>query len=196
MRRTAWWVLVALGTAALASLGPRPAAADEPGSGNKGTVVSLDGLQSRAPADWKEAETSGQFRAYQFQVPRADGDKADADVIVFFFGTGSGGSVAQNIPRWKGQFNPPEGKTIDDVSKLERFKVGDVDVAYFDVTGTYKFKARPFDPNAREELRPDYRMIMVYFGTKKGPYFIRFIGPAKTVTQHKKGFDEWVKGFK
>ena len=39
-------------------------------------------------------------------------------------------------------------------------------------------------------------MIGVIFESPGGPYFMTLIGPARTVEQHKKGFDEWLKNFK
>ena len=59
-----------------------------------------------------------------------------------------------------------------------------------------KFKARPFDQNEKPELRPDYRMIAVVFEGPKGPHYIRFVGPAKTIGTHKKEFDDWLSNFK
>jgi hypothetical protein len=74
--------------------------------------------------------------------------------------------------------------------------VGSVPVTYLDVNGTYLSKFPPFDPNAQVTPRPNWRMIGVIFESEKGPYFIRLIGPADTVAYHKKGFDEWLRGFK
>ena len=48
----------------------------------------------------------------------------------------------------------------------------------------------------QEELRPDHRMIGVVFASPQGPYFMRFVGPEKTVDKNKKDFDKWLKGFK
>ena len=163
---------------------------------DKGTLVGIDGQSSRTPADWKEVEANLPNRYKQFTLPKAAGDSADAELIIYFFGTGQGGSADANVKRWKGQFQPPEGKKIDDVSKLEEFKVGNTPVTYLDIQGTYLFKARPFDPNEKPQLRPNYHMIGVIFESAKGPYFIKVVGPEKTVTQHKKGFDEWLKNFK
>lgn len=192
MRRS-WWLVSTLGLLAWAMA---PARADD---SKKGTVVTLGALKSTAPADWKAEsipEQSQKFRKYQFRIPKVQGDAHDAELIVYFFGQGGGGSVEDNIRRWKGMFLPPEGKTIDDVAKVTKMKVGDVDVTYFDVQGTYKHKDRPFDPNAKEERRPDYRMVSVIFASKDGPFFLRFIGPAKMIGQHKKGFDEWLQAFR
>ena len=45
-------------------------------------------------------------------------------------------------------------------------------------------------------LKPDYKMVGVIFDCPKGPYYVRLVGPAKTVGEYKKGFDEWLKAFK
>jgi hypothetical protein len=163
---------------------------------DKGTEVTLDGLKSRTPADWKMQRPSNKLRAYQFKVPRAPGDKEDAELVIFYFGEGSGGTAADNIKRWKGMFQPPEGKKIDDVSQVTKFKAGNVPVTALDVQGTYLYKFPPFDPNAKVQKKPDFRRFGVIFASPKGPYFITLTGPAKTMEKQKKGFDEWIKGFK
>jgi hypothetical protein len=163
------------------------------GEGN-GTVVEIDGLKSRTPANWV-AEKASKLRVAQFRVPKVGNDKADAEVVIFYF-EGQGGGVEANVKRWKDMFFPPRGKTIDDVATVEKLKVADVPVTYLDVHGTFKYKKAPFIPDSEAELRPDYRMLAAYFGSKNGPYFLRFVGPAATVAQHKKGFDEWLKNFK
>lgn len=160
----------------------------------RGALVSIDGLSSRAPAEWKEVNNPRQFRYKEFVLPRQGEDKLDAELIIFYFGEGGGGGVEANIARWKGMFEPPSGKTIDQVSKREEFKVGDVKVTYLDITGTYLYKPFPMAPQA--ERRPDHRMIAVVFESPKGPYFFRLVGPEKTVTHHKKAFDEWLRNFK
>jgi hypothetical protein len=170
--------------------------ADEKKDEEKGVVVEIDGLKSAVPAEWKQQEVSSQFRVYHFRIPHVAEDKTDAEMIVFFFGPGGGGSADANVKRWKGMFIPPEGKKIDDVAKVDSFKVGDVNVTYLDVEGTYRFKERPFDPASKEELRPDHRLLGVVFESPKGPYFFRLVGPAKTVAENKKTFEDWIKGFK
>jgi hypothetical protein len=184
MVRTSWWAAVAL---AVGSLAGAMAADDK----DKGTVVSLDGLNSRTPAEWEKKEPANNLRLAQFSLPKAKDDKADAELVIF---KGLGGSAKENVDRWKKQFLPPKDKKIDDVAKVEEFKVGEAKVTYLDVEGTYLFKARPMDPTAEE--RPGYRMIAAQFDGPKDVYHIKLTGPAKTVEQYKKGFDEWLKGFK
>jgi len=189
MKQAVWVLLLGLGV-----LGYSRA---EEKKDDKGTVVEIDSFKAKVPSSWKEVELTEQQRNFgrvaQFTIPKAKDDKADADMVVYFF-KGGGGDAKSNIDRWKGQFTAPEGKKVE--TKVEEMKVGDTPVTYVDVQGTYKYKKAPFNPNEKEELRPDYRMIGVIFDSKNGPYFIRFVGPAKTVADNKKGFDEWLKALK
>jgi hypothetical protein len=171
--------------------------ADSTEPGDKGgSEVTLDGLTSRTPAAWKKGTPASKMRSYQFTLPRADGDPEDAELVIFFFGKGGGGGAEENIKRWKGFFRAPDGKTLDDVSKVTKFKVGDVDVTYLDVSGTFLSKDPPFDPNAKEVKKADFRRFGVIFESPNGPYFITLTGPAKTMERHKKDFDDWLKNFK
>ncbi len=167
-----------------------------PAVGGEKNTVTLDGLKSDAPATWKAQEPSNKFRAYQFSLPKAQGDKEDAELVIFYFGAGSGGSVNDNLKRWKGMFQAPEGKSIDDVSKVEKLKIGNVEATYLDVQGTYLHKFPPFDPNAKTTKKQNFRRLGVVFASEKGPYFITVTGPAKTVESQKKSFDDWLKAFK
>jgi hypothetical protein len=156
-------------------------------------VVSIDGMQARAPAEWKEEAPANRMRYAQFRLPKARGDDQNAELIIF---KGLGGSADANIKRWKDQFQPPAGKTIDDVARVEQIKVGDRPATYLDVRGTYLFKAQPFNPNAKVEKRPDYRMLAVHLDGKNDVYHIKLTGPANTVAHYKQGFDDWLKAFK
>jgi hypothetical protein len=162
-----------------------------------GEVIELGGLKSKAPAGWKNENPSNKLRMYQMQVPKIDGDKDNAELVVFFFGAGGGGGIEENIKRWKTQFIPPDGKSIDESSKLEKYKVGTAaDVVALDIWGTFKYKNPPFSPTAKEERKENYRRFNVIFDTDKGAYFITLTGPAKTMEKQKAAFDGWIKAFK
>lgn len=162
----------------------------------KGTVVEIDGLKSKAPAAWRPQEPASRERVAQFDLPRAEGDKYDGQLIVFYFGPGSGGGAQANIERWKTMVDPAEGTKPEDAYKTSELKVGDVKVTVFEANGTYKHKRRPFDPNEQPEMRADYRMVGVIMETPNGPYYMRMFGPKKTMDAHRKGFEEWLKNFK
>ncbi|HEY7153751.1 MAG TPA: hypothetical protein VH575_07310 [Gemmataceae bacterium] len=165
-------------------------AADDKG---KGVVVDLDGAKSTTPGDWKEEAPANRMRFLQFRLPKKGDDKEDAEIVIF---QKLGGGSKANVERWKGMFVPPEGKKIDDVAEVKEIKIGDRPATYLDVRGTYKVRLQPFNPRSKEEKKPNYRMLAIYFEGPKEPYQIRLTGPAKTVEAYKKGFDEWLKNFK
>jgi hypothetical protein len=165
---------------------------DTPKDAPKGTVVDLDGLKATTPADWTSEKPANRLRSHQFKIPKAKDDKIDAELTIL---PDTKGTVEQNVTRWKESFAPPPGKKIDEVSRLEKFKVGAIEVVYFDVTGTFIYRDRPVNPTV-SEARPDYRMIAVLFETKENLHTIRLVGPAKTIAAQQKAFDGWLKSFK
>jgi hypothetical protein len=167
-----------------------------PAQDRTGPEVELGSLKSKVPAAWKQEEPSSNMRLTQFRLPHADGDAVDAEVVVFYFGQGGAGGVQANIDRQLAKFAAQPGKPVRDAAKMGEFKVGNETATVVDITGTYKYKARPFDPAAKEELRPDHRLVYVILPTDKGPYYIQMVGPVRTVEKHKAGFDDWVKNFK
>jgi hypothetical protein len=152
--------------------------------------VEIDGLKSKTPDNWKTGKTTTPMQKAVFALPKADGDPEDATLTVFFFGAGQGGSLDANVKRWKDLFKTPAGEN----AKVEKLRVGDVDVTTVDVSGTYLFRIRPGDENVTE--KPNFRLVGVYFGSKNGPYYMRFVGPAKTMEKHMKDFNDWLKNFK
>ena len=162
-----------------------------------GETVELGSLKSTTPANWKRQPPSNKLRMAQFAIPKADGDKDDGELAISHFGKGGGGSNDDNIKRWKDQFFPPEGKTIDEVTKINMFKLGKAaDIVYVDIPGTYKHRFPPFDPNAKVTRKENYRSLNVILDSDDGLFFIRLIGPAKTMEKAKAGFDGWIKGYK
>jgi hypothetical protein len=164
----------------------------------QGEVVEFDGLKATAPADWRpEKPKFTIFRFKQFWLPAdktakfRSQDKDGAELA--FFKDISGGAEA-NIKRWKEMFDPPQGKTIEEVSKVTTIKIAGRDASYLDVAGTYKHKEFPMSP--KTELRPDHRGIFVYWDGKENTYQVRLVGPTKTVDQYKEGLDAFLKALK
>jgi hypothetical protein len=188
MRRTAFLTVLAL-----VGLACGPAASENKADDAKGTEVDLDGLKATTPAEWKKETPPESFvpRWMQFRIPKAKDDKYDAELVIF---KGLGGSADDNIARWKKQFIAPKGKSIDDVAKVTDVDIGGRKGKYLDVSGTFLYRD-PANPR-KEEEREDYRMLAIHYEGKDNTYHFRFYGPAKTVEEAKKGFDEWLKAFK
>jgi hypothetical protein len=159
----------------------------------KGTTVELAGMKSTTPADWKEEQPTSTMRLTQFKAPKAEGDKEDAEVAVFFFKAFSG-KVEDNLKRQVAKFQPAEGKDKVEETIDKKFKVGSLESTYQDVKGTFLKKAFPMAEKSTPV--PGYRQIYVIFETKDGQYYVLILGPDKTVEKHKKGFDEFLKNFK
>jgi hypothetical protein len=159
----------------------------------KPSAVTLDDLKSTPPEGWVEETPTSSMRFAQFRLPRAEGDSADADLVIF---RGIGGDADQNINRWKNtQFVPPEHKKIDDVATISKVKIGDREAKQLDVTGTY------LDSGGRPGMgavtkRPGYRLIGIHFDGPRTVYHIKLTGPAATVEKHRKEFEEWIANFK
>src|SRR5687767_6684467 len=98
------------------------------------TVVKIDNLQTTAPAEWKSEKPANRLRTYQFRLPRSKDDKEDAELAIL---PNVNGTPESNIARWKEMFLPPDGKTIDEVSKVTNAKAGPVSLTTLEVSGTY-----------------------------------------------------------
>jgi hypothetical protein len=157
-----------------------------------GVTVDLGGLKSTAPASWKETPVTSSMRVKQFALPGKG--EADAELAIFYFGQGQGGSTEANLDRWKKMFTAPDGKG-EAPSKTSAVKLASGSATLLDVQGTYLFKASPMAPGAPEP-RPNHRMLAAVLESPKGNYYIKLVGPAKTIEQNKKEFDAWLKAFK
>ncbi len=136
--------------------------------------TKIDDLKLTVPATWKQQEPSNSLRLGQFEIPAADGDKEPAELAIFNFG--AGGGVKSNIDRWVEQFQAVERKTKSTQGKSQ---LGDY--VLVDITGTYKKPVGP--PRAgKTEPMPGARMLGVILSVeKKGLYFLKLVGPEKTV---------------
>ena len=127
------------------------------------------------PKEWEKGTPSGMMRMAQWVVP---GPGGDGELVVYRFKGGAGG-VEANMTRWKGQFTPPEGKTLDDVSKQEKKTVGALTMHTLDVTGRYVAAMTP--GAAQKHDNPDYRMLAAIIEGSGDPLFFKATGPAKTL---------------
>lgn len=185
------WLALLVGAGLVGVVGPQAGNAQD----KKDRVFVIDGLKAEIPADWVVEKPANRLRYLQFRLPKVDGDAVDGELIVT---KAIGGSPEANVKRWKDQFLPPPGKTVDDIAKVARLKMGKVkeEAWYLDISGTYLFKAAPFDPNAKVEKRENQRMVGIHYEGEDDPYHFKMVGPAKTIEKHKKGFDAWIKALK
>ena len=158
----------------------------------KPVEVTLDGLKSTAPAEWKATKPANLLRSHQFKAPRAAGDKEDAEIYVL---TTVHGTPAENIAKLKELFLLPTSLPKEKAVREWDIKNSKATLTCLDIQGTYYVKTKPID-TAVKEVRPDYRMIAAVWVSKDASYSIRLVGPKKTVDAHAKGFETWLRNFK
>src|SRR5437899_1407025 len=76
-------------------------------------------LHFRAPDGWTVEKASSSMRVAQYKLPKAEGDKEDASLVLYYFGATQGGTAQANIDRWIGQMKQPDGGDSKSKSKTE-----------------------------------------------------------------------------
>ena len=105
------------------------------------------------------------------------------EIVVFFFGTGSGGSAEANVDRWIGQFKEPKEELSAKVEKNQNCHHHEF------CKGTY-MSGSPF---GQKTPMPNYAMRGAIIECKGGPIFIKMTGPTDDVTKSIPGFDKTIK---
>ncbi|MBI1852880.1 MAG: hypothetical protein HYR85_21275 [Planctomycetes bacterium] len=149
------------------------------------TVAMPTGLSISVPTSWKSQAASG-MRQAQWKLPKADGDAEDADLTVFHFGAGQGGNVEANMERWYSQFQRPDGKSVKDSAKIDHMEANGLKITRVDISGTFVAPVMP--GSAEVNNKAGYRMIAAVVEGTGGPWFLKLVGPEKTVSQHESSF--------
>ena len=148
-------------------------------------------LRLKAPDGWVSERPSSSMRVSQYQLPAAEGDTEGASLVVYYFGAGQGGSVDANLERWIGQMQTPDGKPSKDKAKTENTTVNGLKVTLLDVAGAYA--GGDMGGGSAAQSKPNFRMRAGVIETPKGAYFIKLVGPEKTVSRWDKAFQEFVR---
>jgi hypothetical protein len=152
-----------------------------------GPVLLGEKLQMAPPSNWVRKRPRVRIIEAEFAVPAAEADKQDGRVTVM----AAGGTVKANIERWQGQFTQPDGSDTKDHATLEEMTVAGRKVHLVDVSGTYRDQRGPFAPAVE---RPGYRMLAAIVETGDANYFVKFYGPAKTVSAQAEAFRAMIRG--
>lgn len=153
--------------------------------------VSQGDLRLKPPEGWVSERPSSSMRVSQYQLPAAGGDAEAASLVVYYFGPGQGGSVDANLERWIGQMQPPDGRPSKDKAKTETTSVNGMKVTLLDVAGTYA--GGDMGGGGAGQSKPNFRMRAGVIETPKGAYFIKLVGPEKTVARWDQAFQEFVR---
>ena len=149
-------------------------------------------LKFTVPTGWVEETRTSSMRVAQYKLPKVETDAEDASLVLYYFGPGQGGSTTANIDRWISQMKQADGSAAKG-AKDEHLVANGLKVTSVDVSGTYVAETAPGSGTFHN--KPDYRLRAAVIETPNGSYFVKLVGPEKTVTQWNDSFVTYIKSF-
>ena len=141
--------------------------------------------QFKPLAEW-QAKPARQMTDQVFALPKAEGDPEDGDLAL--------SHLEQHIPmqgnlsRWAGMFGY-QGAAVDQNVKKQELQGVRFPTTVVDISGTYKGSTMaPVNP-----AKDDYRMLVAEIRSPQRPYYVRLIGPAKTVAKWEEAYMKFVR---
>jgi hypothetical protein len=166
---------------------------NSPSNSSQSTTNAPGELRYTAPEGWVKEQPTSAMRVAQYKLPKADGDKEDASLVIYFFGATQGGATQANIDRWISQIQQPDGSSSKDKARTETTTINGLKVTTVDVTGTYTAEMAPGSGTMHNDA--NYRLRAAVIETPKGNYFLKLVGPAKTVDRWEQSVTDFVKSF-
>jgi hypothetical protein len=157
------------------------------------TAFQKSSLKFTVPAGWIEEERTSNMRIAQYRLPKAQPDTEDASVVLYYFGQGQGGSASANVERWVSQMKPADKSSANATAKQESFEVNGLKVTTVDVAGTYTAETAPGSGTFYNN--PGWRLRAAVVETPNGSYYVKLVGPEKTVAQWNESFLRYVRSF-
>jgi hypothetical protein len=132
------------------------------------------------------------MRVAQYRLPAAEGDSEAASLVVYYFGPGQGGSVEANLDRWTSQIQQADGSSSKGKARTETMTVNGMKTTLLDVSGTYAGGGMAGGDSSGPN-KPNFRMRAGVVETPKGAYFVKLVGPEKTVGKWDESFISFVR---
>ena len=160
---------------------------------NAANTGAAGDLRFKAPDGWVTEKPSSAMRVAQYKLPKAEGDNEDASLVLYYFGASQGGSAQANIDRWISQIQQTDGSASKDRAKTETITVNGLKVTTVDVAGTYTAEMSPGSGTSHNDA--NYRLRAAVIETPKGNYFLKLVGPAKTLGRWEQAYADYLKSF-
>jgi hypothetical protein len=159
----------------------------------QGSPANAGDLRFKAPAEWITEQPSSSMRVAQYKLPKAEGDPEHASLALYFFGANRGGSVQANLERWISQIEQPDGSPSTSKAKTETLDINSLKVTTIDLAGTYTAETAP--GSGTRHNKPGYRLRAAVIETPKGAFYVKLVGPAKTIDHWDKTFVSYLRSF-
>ncbi len=145
------------------------------------SLFKAGGLQFTMPGRWTAEPATSPVRAGQWRIPATRGalpGPEDAELVVFYFAPGGGGTAQENIDGWRGAVRDDSGSPVTGL--LSTRQPGGFKVSELIATGTY------LDPVPMPGLppvpRPGGELVGVVVENPNGNLYWRLTGPEPLVT--------------
>lgn len=146
---------------------------------------TLLGYTATTPAAWTARTPSSSMRLAEY----ATAASAGAEVVVYFFGPGQGGSPDANLARWKSQFSNPSGGAVFERVSRDSTPVAKLTIAEY--RGTY---ARGMGAgSAPDAARPNSTLLAVVAETPRGTLFFQLFGPQAAVESARAAYMTYIR---
>lgn len=153
-------------------------------------------LHFKAPAGWVSEKPGSSMRVAQYRLPKTEGaadESEDASLVLYYFGARQAGSVQSNVDRWIDQMQQPDAGSSRDKAKIRTLIVNGLKVTTVDVTGTYTAEMSP--GSTMHYNKPGYRLRAAVVETPNGAYYVKLVGPEKTVSRWDQSFTDYLNSF-
>jgi hypothetical protein len=166
------------------------AAAGIAAGANRSVSLGSVGYSVEVPDTWVQQPPENTMRLAQFQVRGPQGQEP-ANVVVFYFGKGGGGSLEANVQRWESQFTTPDGKPVK--ASQRKAKAAGMAVTWAELNGNY---SRGVGMGQETAAKPNQTLIVAVVETPKGNVTFHLYGPQASVAQARKAFEAMVASLK
>jgi hypothetical protein len=150
-------------------------------------VRLLDWTAPVAPG-WVWRPVTSSMPLAQFDVPGTP-SAGGAEVVIYYFGPGGGGSIDANIERWTSQFTTADGRAVRPV--VGHSQAGPMAVTTVELRGTY---TRGVGTGPSGVPRVNHTLLALIVETAKGSLTFQLWGPTATVIARRAGIDAMVRG--
>lgn len=152
---------------------PRATGASPHGGAGGPLTESAGGVAWHAPEPFVPSPPTSSMRLLQYTPADHDG----AELVVFHFPPGQGGSVDDNVDRWLGQFTQPDGRPTREVATVDRGESNGVHLTRVDASGTFA----GMRPSGETSTASNQRLIGLIAEGPAGLVVFKLTGPADVV---------------
>ncbi|MEO8619682.1 MAG: hypothetical protein ABI625_01380 [bacterium] len=152
--------------------------------------LTLLGYNTSVPAQWVVVPPTSKMRLAQFSI-RHDDALGAAEIVVYFFGEGQGGTVESNLARWKAQFSTSDGAPVPETITRDTSRV--FPITFAEYRGTY---ARGIGPGNTETAKAGQTLLAGIAETPRGTLFIQLFGDTAAVAAERAAFMQFVRGLR